>query len=147
VDAGLPTSLGPSSTWLGSAFGTRLGETLGIEWRQVDFETGVVRIEQQATSKRQIAEVKTATRVCRVEAPDWLLRMLAEIKLGSRFCGDGDLVFPTATGRPHSHGNILARGLYPALDNDAQPAPISGQFLTLARIGQSTLTLAEPTRR
>lgn len=41
--------------------------------------------------------------------------MLREIKLRSRYCTDSDLVFPTATGRPHSHGNILSRGLYPAL--------------------------------
>jgi integrase len=104
-----------------AALGTRLGETLGIEWRHVDIDTGTVRIEQQANSKRKIAQVKTQTGVRRIEAPDWLLRMLAEIKLRSRYCADDSLVFPTATGRPHSHGNILARGLYPALDRAGLP--------------------------
>jgi integrase len=104
-----------------AALGTRLGETLGIEWRHVDFEACTVRIEQQANSKRQIAQVKTQTGVRRIEAPDWLLRMFAEIKLRSRYCADDSLVFPTATGRPHSHGNILARGLYPALDRAGLP--------------------------
>ena len=104
-----------------AALGTRLGETLGIEWRHVDFEAGTVRIEQQANSKRQIAQVKTQTGVRRIEAPDWLLQMFAEIKLRSRYCADDSLVFPTATGRPHSHGNILARGLYPALDRAGLP--------------------------
>jgi len=104
-----------------AALGTRLGETLGIEWRHVDFEAGMVRIEQQANSRREIAQVKTQTGVRRIEAPDWLLRMFAEIKLQSRYCADDCLVFPTSTGRPHSHGNVLARGLYPALDRAGLP--------------------------
>ena len=30
-------------------------------------------------------------------------------------------MFCTATGSPHSHGNVLARGLYPALDRAGLP--------------------------
>ena len=101
--------------------GTRMGETLGIEWRHVDFELGTVLIEQQANAKRQIAQVKTASGVRRIEAPDWLLLMLREIKLRSVYCADDCLVFCTSTGRPHSHGNVLSRGLYPALDRAGLP--------------------------
>jgi integrase len=65
--------------------------------------------------------VKTATGVRRIEAPDWLISMFRELKLRSEFCGEGDLVFCTRTGRPHGHGNVLGRGLYPALDRAGLP--------------------------
>ena len=104
-----------------AALGTRLGETLGIPWRAIDFETGLVSIEQQANAKRQLARVKTQTGVRRIEAPDWLLSMFRELKLSSPYCGEDDLVFCTKTGRPHGHGNVLMRGLYPALDRAGLP--------------------------
>jgi integrase len=104
-----------------AALGTRLGETLGIPWRCIDFEAGLISIEQQANSKRKIARVKTQTGVRRIEAPDWLMSMFKEMKLGSPYCADDDLVFCTRTGSPHGHGNVLARGLYPALDRAGLP--------------------------
>lgn len=104
-----------------AALGTRLGETLGIAWRCIDFEAGLISIEQQANSKRQIARVKTQTGVRKIEAPEWLMSMFREIKISSHYCGDDDLVFCTRTGSPHGHGNILARGLYPALQRAGLP--------------------------
>jgi integrase len=56
-----------------------------------------------------------------VEAPDWLLAILREIRIASPHSRDNDLVFCTSTGSPHSHGNVLARGLYPALDRAGLP--------------------------
>ncbi len=41
--------------------------------------------------------------------------MLRAAKLASAYSGPDDLVFCTRTGRPHRHGNVLGRGLYPAL--------------------------------
>ncbi len=104
-----------------AALGTRLGETLGIQWRHIDFAEGIVCIEQQANAKREIARVKSESGVRRIEAPDWLISMFRELKIRSRFCLEDDLVFCTATGRPHGHGNVLARGLYPALDRAGLP--------------------------
>ena len=46
-----------------AALGTRVGETCGIPWRAVDFDTGLISIEQQANAKRKIARVKTQTGV------------------------------------------------------------------------------------
>lgn len=103
-----------------AALGTRMGETLGIEWRHVDFDAGTVRIEQQANSRRRIARVKTQTGVRTIEAPDWLLAMLREVKVRSPYSQSDDLVFPTRTGKPHGHGNVL-RGLYAALDRAGIP--------------------------
>jgi integrase len=92
-----------------------------LEWRHIDFDSGLISIQQQANSKREIARVKTQTGERRIEAPDWLLAMFRELKIGSRHSADEDLVFCTGTGRPHNHGNVLGRGLYPALERAGIP--------------------------
>jgi integrase len=104
-----------------AALGTRMGETLGLTWKSIDFETGIVSIEQQANAKRQIARVKTQTGVRKIEAPDWLISMFRELKIRSPYCGPEDLIFCTRTGKPHGHGNVLSRGLYLALDRAGLP--------------------------
>lgn len=95
-----------------AALGTRLDETLGVAWRNVDFKNALIEIEQQTNSKREIAKLKTQTAYRRIDAPGWLMGTLAEIKLGSELCGPDDLVFATRTGKPISHGNVLSRGVY-----------------------------------
>lgn len=67
-----------------AALGTRLGETLGIAWRHVDFDNGLVEIEQQANAKRKIARLKTQTAYRKIEAPSWLMSALAEVKIGRK---------------------------------------------------------------
>jgi integrase len=104
-----------------AALGTRIGETCGITWGCVDFDLGIIEIAQQATANRELARLKTQSGYRRIEAPDWLLTALREHKLRSAYCADSDLVFCTSTGRPHSHGNVLARGLYPALARAGLP--------------------------
>jgi integrase len=104
-----------------AALGTRIGETLGLCWRHIDFETGLISIEQQANSTGKIARVKTETGVRRIEAPDWLMSMFRELKLRSPYSASDDLVFCTRTGQPHRHGNVRQRGLYAALDRAALP--------------------------
>ena len=42
--------------------------------------------------------------------------MLASLKLGAESSAPGDLVFCTRTGKPHGRGNLLERGLYPAME-------------------------------
>lgn len=65
--------------------------------------------------------MKTQTGVRRIEAPDWLMAAFREMQLRSPYCADDDLVFCTRTGNPHGHGNVLACGLYPALDRAGLP--------------------------
>jgi integrase len=105
----------------GTGLGTRIGETLGIRWKDIDFDDEVVTIAQQANAKREIARLKTETAQRRIEAPTWLITMFREQKLRSTFCEDDDLVFCTITGKPHGHGNVLARGLYAAQDRAGLP--------------------------
>lgn len=104
-----------------AALGTRMGETLGIEWRHIDFLSGLVQIEQQANARRQIARVETAHGVRRIEAPDWLVSMFGALQEREHHTRPTDLVFCTATGRPHNHANLLTRGLYPALERGGLP--------------------------
>ncbi|MEA2252724.1 MAG: hypothetical protein QOG70_2966 [Solirubrobacteraceae bacterium] len=94
---------------------------MGLCWRHVDFETGLIEIEQQADAKAEIARLKTETAYRRIEAPDWLMSMLAAVKLASSYSAPDDLVFCTRTGKPHRHGNVLGRGLYPALKRAGLP--------------------------
>lgn len=103
------------------ALGTRLGETLGLRWSDVDFDTGKIRIEQQANAKRELVKLKTQTAYRRIEAPSWLLKMFAEMKLKADHGSENELIFATRTGQPHGHGNVLARGLYKALDRAGLP--------------------------
>lgn len=104
-----------------AALGTRLGETLGLRWGDIDFDAGLISIERQANAKREIARLKTESAYRRIEVPDWLLAMFRALKLRSPYSADGDLVFCTSTGRAHGPGNVLARGLYPALDRAGLP--------------------------
>lgn len=98
-----------------AALGTRIGETVGLCWRHVDFEAGLISIEQQANAKTEIVRLKIQTAYRRIEAPDGLLSMMRAYKLASSYSAPDDLVFCTRTGKPHRHGNVLGRGLYPAL--------------------------------
>jgi site-specific recombinase XerD len=56
-----------------------------------------------------------------MDAPTWLMSMLAAVKLASEHDRPEHLVFCTCTGKPHRHGNVLGRGLYPALERAGLP--------------------------
>jgi len=108
------------STWreviaTAAALGTRVGETLGIRWQDIDFNGGKVTIEQQVTERRELAQLKTATSRRSIEAPAWLLTMFADLRTSAAYDEPCHLVFCTRTGRAHGRGNLLSRGLHPAL--------------------------------
>jgi len=75
--------------------------------------------ERQANARRELARVKSESGYRRIEAPPWLMAALAKVKLRSTLDGPDDLC--TRTGEAHGHGNVLARGLYPALDRAGVP--------------------------
>lgn len=102
------------------ALGTRLGETLGLEWRHIDLDAGTIRIEQQATRYRTIARVKTRAGIRTIEAPDWLIAMLRDLKERTSFGEPTDYVFPTLTGKLHGQGNVY-RGLRAAIRDAGVP--------------------------
>jgi len=93
--------------------GLRQGELLGLQWGDIDLNARQVYVRRQYTRGR-FSELKTKySRRC-VALSDELLSILKEWKLRCPK-GDLDLVFPTGTGNPENHSNLLRRGLYPAL--------------------------------
>ncbi|MBA3672999.1 MAG: site-specific integrase [Gemmatimonadaceae bacterium] len=104
-----------------AALGTRKGETLGLRWGDIDFDRRTVRIERQANARGQLVQTKTQTSERVIEAPDFLMAMFAALKLRTTRHAGEDLIFASKTGRPLGHGNVLARGLYPALERAGLP--------------------------
>lgn len=111
-----------------AGLGTRLGETLGITWRDVDLDAGTVTIAHQIDRHGRRVELKTKRSRRVIEAPGSVLAMLRAHKLASDASGDGDLVFTSRAGGPLEHRNVARRGLTPAvkaagLDADGRRPP------------------------
>ncbi len=110
-----------------AALGTRLGETLGITWADVDLETGTVAIRRQVDRRGKRVEVKTVRSRRVIEAPGSLLALLRAHKLASHYSGSDDFVFTTRTGRALDH-RAVTRALSDAarsagLDADGRRQP------------------------
>jgi integrase len=100
--------------------GLRLGELLGLQWRDLDQGPGVLHVRRQVTPRGEITEPKT-TRARRrvVLAPD-LVVLLVEHRRSARATGRGgpiDFVFASKTGRPLSSRNVVHRGFEPAVED------------------------------
>ena len=93
--------------------GLREGELLGLAWGDIDWTKRQIYVRQQYTAGR-FSELKTKSSRRRVDMPG---ELVAELRRWRLACPPGahDLVFPTGAGTPENHGNLLARGLYPAL--------------------------------
>jgi integrase len=91
--------------------GTRLGETLGLRWRDVDLEEGTVSIRFQCDRSGKLVEPKSKKSRRTIEMPGSLATMLRAHKLASAYSGPEDLVFTSRTGGPMEHRNVAQRGL------------------------------------
>lgn len=93
--------------------GLRIGEALGLEWRHIDLERGVLRISQ-AAADGVLTAPKTMGSVAAIP-------MLPELKdLLRRYrtvwpSNDRGLVIATRRGTPHRADNARTRHLYPLL--------------------------------
>jgi integrase len=100
--------------------GLRLGELLGLQWRDLDEVVGVLHVLRQVTPRGEITEPKTVKARRRVVlAPD-LVAVLVEHRAEARGTGGGgpiDFVFPSRTGRPLSGRNVVHRGFEPAVED------------------------------
>ncbi len=94
-----------------ASLGTRLGETLGLTWADIDFDDGTISIRAQIDRRGQRVEPKTDRAYRTIEAPGALLAMLREYKLASAYSRPTDLVFTTRSGRPLDHRAVSRRGL------------------------------------
>jgi integrase len=89
--------------------GLRLGETLGLQWQDLDFEAGLVHIRKQWSREGGLTEPKTPAAVRRVVlAPD-LIQFLREHKqraLGRGRARPDDFVFASRRRTPLGHRNV-----------------------------------------
>jgi integrase len=94
--------------------GLRLGELLGLQWRDIDFDGALLVVRRQWTRTGEYSEPKTAKGIRRIPLAPALVKRLAAHKLASRYSGDEDPVFASAKGKPLSHRNVAQRGFQPA---------------------------------
>ena len=91
--------------------GTRLGETLGLRWRDIDLDDGTATIRYQCDRAGKLVPLKTARSRRVIEMPGSLVTMLREHKIKSAHSKPDDLVFVSRTGSALEHRNVAQRGL------------------------------------
>jgi integrase len=90
--------------------GLRLGELLGLQWRDLDLKQGILYVRQQWTRDGAYAEPKTPAAIRQVPLAPEMVRKLAEHKLASDFSDEEEPVFASSSGRPLNHRNVAQRG-------------------------------------
>jgi integrase len=91
--------------------GARLGETLGLKWRCIDFGRGTVSLTHQLDRWGECVQLKTKRSRRTVELPASLLSALRAQKLATQNSRPDAYVFATRDGRPLEHRNIGGRVL------------------------------------
>lgn len=100
----------------GDGRSTRLGELLGLQWRDVDLKGGMLHVRRQWTRTGELAAPKTAKAIRDLPLSATLVARLAAHKLASRHSGDEDFVFAARNGSPLGHRNVVRRGFEPAVE-------------------------------
>jgi integrase len=113
--------------------GMRRGEILGLRWRDVDLDRGVLRIsgslQRNAAGEMEITEPKTAHSRRQVELSSLAAEALRRHRAGQRehrlLLGseweEHDLVFPNQWGRPQDGSHMVAGQFYPLLQKADVP--------------------------
>lgn len=85
--------------------GARVSEILGLRWSDFDSAAGKLSIERQLGRDGKVAPLKTegSTRV--IELAPVLVKALREHRIGSKHSQEGDFVFATSCGKPHTYAN------------------------------------------
>jgi len=98
--------------WLSLLTGLRVGEVLGLPWKNVDFASRQIRVAQ-AFYRGTIGSPKTKCSKRLVSIPTALKTALLKLR-GSAKQVEEELVFHTANGTPYNDSNLLHRYLKPA---------------------------------
>ena len=88
--------------------GMRASELRGLDWRFVDREHGVIRVRQRADFAGTIGKPKSKAGTRDILMTPALKKLFAELYIAQGRPVDG-LLFATAGGKPHTHGNIRKR--------------------------------------
>lgn len=112
--------------------GLRMGESLGLKWSDIHFDTGTLRVNRQLQRVREggglvFGEPKNASRRT-INLPQRTLQALrahrkhqAEERLGAINYEDSGLVFATRKGTPQDAQNIVNRDFKPLLKQGDLP--------------------------
>lgn len=107
--------------------GMRSSELRGLTWSAVDLDGKTIRVEQRADAYGTIGRPKSEASDRTIPIPPMVANALREWKLVCPRRATGqkddngdpikvlDLVFPTGAGKVETHGNIINRGLIPAM--------------------------------
>jgi integrase len=105
--------------------GLRLGELLGLQWQDIDFENSVLHVRRQWTRMRELAPPKTKKGVRRVPLSADMVALLRRHRVASERSQDNDFVFASRNGGPLSHRNVQRRGFEPARDLAGLPDQVT----------------------
>lgn len=78
--------------------GLRLGELLGLQWQDVDFDEAVLHVRRQWTRTHELAEPKTRSGLRRVPLAAHMVAELRRLKLASSHSQETDFVFASREG-------------------------------------------------
>jgi integrase len=92
--------------------GLRASELRGLRWADVDFKTGHLHVRQRVDKRNKAGPPKSVAGQRTLPLPPIVVSTLRQHKLRCPKSEIG-LVFPTSTGRPENHSNIVKRGLIP----------------------------------
>lgn len=98
---------------VGLLCGLRVGEILGLRWKDINFRDGQLRVEQ-AAYRGSVGSPKTRGSRRTLPLPQSLVEALWRFRGGSPEAEGEQLVFHTSSGRPYSDTNLLHRFLKPA---------------------------------
>lgn len=91
--------------------GARLGETLGILWREIDLDESTSTFTHQLDRHGKRVPLKTKRSRRTVDISPVLVSKLRKAKLAAGHSGPHDFVFVSRAGSPHDHRNLAGRVL------------------------------------
>jgi integrase len=95
--------------------GLRLGEVLGLQWNDFNYNEATLRVERQWTRFGEYGPTKTRAGVRTLYLPDDLREMLRGLWVeAAPYEHDEDPIFASRAGTPLGHRNVTRRGYEPA---------------------------------
>jgi integrase len=101
--------------YIASKTGLRLGELLGLLWKDIDLRAGSISVERQLTRSGELAAPKTQQAVRLVPVSTDVVARLRTLR-GDVVRQPDAPVFASRTGGHLSHRNVQARGIDPAAE-------------------------------